>query len=319
MYDITAFGELLIDFTEYGVSEGGNRLFEQNPGGAVCNVLCAAAPMGMKTAFIGKVGRDMHGEFLKKTLDENGVCTKGLVLSPEVFTTLAFVAIKPGGDRVFSFARKPGADTCFEAKELNADILSNTRVLHVGSLSLTHEPSRYSTYEAVRIAKEHGALISYDPNYRASLWGSVAEAEHFMRSLVPVADVMKFSDEESVLLTGETGIGRALAAVEKQGVVIAAATLGKDGCAVRYRGETMVVPGHNVRCVDATGAGDAFWGGFLARFLSYGKAPSGLTMGQVVSCAEYGNATAACCVMGRGAIPAMPKPESVIKMLAAGK
>ena len=185
MYDITAFGELLIDFTEYGVSEGGNRLFEQNPGGAVCNVLCAAAPMGIKTAFIGKVGRDMHGEFLKKTLEENGVSVKGLVLSPDVFTTLAFVALKPDGDRVFSFARKPGADTCFEVSELDMDILKNTRVLHVGSLSLTQEPSRTSTYEAVRIAREYGALISYDPNYRASLWGSAAEAEYFMRFAPP--------------------------------------------------------------------------------------------------------------------------------------
>ncbi len=163
MYDIVSFGELLIDFTESGLSAAGMRLFEQNPGGAVANLLCAASQCDAKTAFIGKVGNDMHGRFLKQTMIGAGVDMRGLIEADDVFTTLAFVSLAKSGEREFSFARKPGADTCLRADELDLELLQNTRVFHSGSLSLTQEPARSATYEAIDLAKAAGAVISYDP------------------------------------------------------------------------------------------------------------------------------------------------------------
>ena len=192
-FDIVALGEVLIDFTVADVSESGMRLFEQNPGGAPANMLTAALQAGLDTAFIGKVGTDMHGKFLRETLDKIGIDTSGLVSDEEVFTTLAFVSLNAGGEREFSFARKPGADTMLKSSELNEEILTNTKVLHVGSLSLTHEPSRTATFDAVKIAKKAGAIISYDPNYREKLWENVDEAKKWMSKMLEYADIMKIS------------------------------------------------------------------------------------------------------------------------------
>lgn len=166
--DIAALGELLIDFTEAGYSKDGMKLFEQNPGGAPANLLTVASHMGYKTAFIGKVGTDMHGAFLKKTLQKEGIDTTALIEDEHYFTTLAFVEIDENGERNFSFARKPGADTQLRKEELDKELLRNCKIFHFGSLSLTDEPARSATLEAVKTAKETGALISYDPNYRAS-------------------------------------------------------------------------------------------------------------------------------------------------------
>ena len=204
MYDIVSLGELLIDFTECGVSAAGQRLFEQNAGGAVANLVCAASRCGAKAGFLGKVGSDMHGAFLKQAMENAGVDTRALIEDSDVFTTLAFVALNPSGEREFSFARKPGADTLLRADELDRDMLTHTRVFHTGSLSLTQEPVRSATYEAIDIAKTANAVISYDPNYRASLWISKNEAIRYMRSLIITADIMKVSDDELPLLTGET-------------------------------------------------------------------------------------------------------------------
>ena len=183
MYDITALGELLIDFTPCGTSEAGRQLFEQNPGGAPANVLVSVSRLGQKAAFIGKVGDDMHGALLKKTLEENNVDTSGLIVDPNVFTTLAFVTLTDG-ERNFSFARKPGADTQLRKEEVNLEILKNTRIFHFGSLSLTDEPARSATIYAVENAKQCGALISYDPNYRAPLWKDRETAVKEMRSVI---------------------------------------------------------------------------------------------------------------------------------------
>ena len=195
-YSITALGELLIDFTEVGTSQNGQKMFERNPGGAPANVLVAARKLGATTAFIGKVGDDMHGAFLRDTLAGEGVDTTGLILDPNVFTTLAFVALDERGERAFSFARKPGADTCLNARELALGVIDATRVFHVGSLSLTNEPARGATLAALDRAREAGCALSYDPNYRSSLWASAQVAQLQMRSIVNRMDLMKISDEE---------------------------------------------------------------------------------------------------------------------------
>ena len=172
MFSVSALGELLIDFTDAGTSAGGQRLFERNAGGAPANVLVALEKLGHRTAFLGKVGCDMHGEFLRATLEEQGIDTRGLVSDPDAFTTLAFVALSADGEREFSFARKPGADTRITEGELARDVIADSRVFHVGSLSLTDEPARSATLAALAVAREAGCTLSYDPNYRANLWPS---------------------------------------------------------------------------------------------------------------------------------------------------
>lgn len=312
-YDVVALGELLIDFTEAGSSAGGMRLFEQNPGGAPANLLTAVSHMGYRTAFIGKIGTDMHGEFLKHTLEKEGISTDYLVQDEKVFTTLAFVAIGEGGERAFSFARKPGADTSLSTEDLHPESLQNTKIFHTGSLSLTDEPARTATYEAVKIAKEAGALISYDPNYRASLWSGEKEAIEAMKSLFPYADMVKVSEEECQLLTGETDYLKGARELLALGPNIIAVTLGEQGvCLVKEDWEAHV-PGFCVKAVDTTGAGDSFWGGFLSCFLEYEKGLPDMQIEEWKDCAVMGNAVAALCVGKRGGIPAIPSRQDVIR------
>ncbi len=316
MYDIIALGELLIDFTENGVSDSGMRLFEQNPGGAVANVLAAAAKFGHQTAFIGKVGNDMHGLFLKKSLEVAGIDTTGLVMAEDVFTTLAFVALSSGGERTFSFARKPGADTQLRADEVDKTMVKNSKILHIGSLSLTDEPARSATYHAVDIAIKAGAVLSYDPNYRASLWPDKEFAKTQMRAMLPNVSIMKLSDEETELLTDLSDPTEAARCLNDMGISCVVVTLGCKGALVSVSGETAVVPGYTVPVLDTTGAGDAFWGGFLHKLLQSGRALANTTLEDAVSFAQWGNATAALCIQKRGAIPAMPASSDVSAFLA---
>ena len=194
MRDIVALGEMLIDFTMQGVNSQGQRLFAQNAGGAPANVAAAAAKLAAKVAFIGKAGNDMHGRFLKETLDKCGIDSNGFILSEDYFTTMAFVNVKPDGEREFSFARNHGADKMLNAADIPLDILLSAKILHIGAISLTDEPCRGATMFAVKKAKENGIIISNDPNYRASLWNSEAQAVEQMRSIIKYADIMKISD-----------------------------------------------------------------------------------------------------------------------------
>ena len=317
MFSVSALGELLIDFTDAGTSAGGQQLFERNAGGAPANVLVALEKLGHKTAFLGKVGCDMHGEFLRATLEEQGIDTTGLISDPDAFTTLAFVALSPDGEREFSFARKPGADTRITEDELARDVIAASRVFHVGSLSLTDEPARSATLAALEIAHEEGCTLSYDPNYRANLWPSVDVAIEQMRAVVPQMDLMKLSDEECALLTGFDDPEAAASALLAQGPKVVAVTLGGSGAYVRTVDGGATVPGFPADAVDATGAGDSFWGGFLAGFCESGKAVDEVTVEDAVSFARLGNAVASLCVRKRGAIPAMPERTDVEALLNA--
>lgn len=314
-FDIVALGELLVDFTTCGTSANGMRLFEQNPGGAVCNVLSAMAKQGDSTAFIGKIGKDMHGAFLKRSIESVGIDTRGLVEAEDVFTTLAFVELSQSGERAFSFARKPGADTCLNNRELNVDLLEHTRVFHIGSLSLTNEPARGATLRAISIAKAAGAMISYDPNYRAPLWDSVETAKEQMRSLLPYVDVMKLSDEETALLTDREDPAEALRFLNDAGVSCAVVTMGPKGALAMLRGEIALAEPHDCVRVDTTGAGDAFWGGFLHCLLKSDKPLSALTLPEVTEFARYANVVAAICCERRGALLSMPSGQEIQQRL----
>lgn len=311
-YDITVFGEILIDFTSRGQSEDGQMLYARNPGGAPANVAVAAQKLGAHTAFIGKAGKDMHGEFLRSVLEKENVDTKGLILDEKYFTTLAFVNVNESGERTFSFARKPGADTKIQKEEVNIDVLDSTNIFHVGSLSLTDQPARDTTFYAVKRAKNKGSMISYDPNYRASLWKDEETAKQHMRSLVPYADLMKISDEEAELLTDCKEVSKAAEILYQQGVKIVAITLGGKEAYI-YSGEGgCMVPGFSVTKVeDTNGAGDSFWGGFLYKISTSGKKLGELTQEELVRYARFGNAVASLCVEKKGAIPAMPNLQQI--------
>ncbi len=311
MYDVTALGEILIDFTPCGQSPAGQRVFEQNPGGAPANVLTCLSRFGRKTAFVGKVGADMHGEFLVSVLQDNGIATEGVVVDDDVFTTLAFVALSDMGERSFSFARKPGADTCLTQEELREDLIRDSKIFHIGSLSLTTEPVRGTTLRALELAKESGCIVSYDPNYRAPLWENRDVATEGMRSVLSYVDVMKLSDEETELLTGRHAPEDAAQLLIERGISLVAVTLGADGALVCTKDGCIRVPGYKANMVDTTGAGDSFWGGFLHKLLESGKHPDEVTIEEAAEFARYGNAVASLCVEKRGAIPAMPTAEAV--------
>ena len=317
IYDITTFGEILIDFTSQDINEDGQMLYARNPGGAPANVAVAARRLGAHTAFIGKAGKDMHGEFLRSVLQREKVDTKGMLLDEDYFTTLAFVEVNENGERTFSFARKPGADTKLQKEEVDVDVLDRTNIFHVGSLSLTDQPARDTTFYAVRRAKNKGSVISYDPNYRASLWPDEKTAKKHMRSLVPYVDLMKISDEETELLTDHKDVREAAKILYEQGVKVVAVTLGGEGAYIYSKDGGCMVPGFSVKQIaDTNGAGDSFWGGFLYKVSTSEKQPDELTQEDLKEFARFGNAVASLCVEKKGAIPAMPELAQVERRIA---
>lgn len=311
-YDITSLGEILIDFTGKKGDEKQRLFYAQNPGGAPANVVVAAQRLGAKTAFIGKVGEDFLGDFLKETLDKCGVSTEGLISDTEYFTTLAFVKLADNGERNFAFARKPGADTGLKAEEIRMDMIRQSRILHVGSLSLTNETSRSAEFAALKSAKDSGTIISYDPNYRASLWSSQEEACEWMKSVLKYADIVKVSEEEIELVTGYTDVRKAAESITKNGVKIVLITLGDKGSFVYlYDQKNAYVPGFASNVIDTTGAGDSFMGGFLYKFCEYDKCIEKFSLQEIIECVRFGNAVASLCVEREGAIPAMPVMQEV--------
>ena len=314
-YDVVALGEFLIDFTPSGMSDSGMRLFEQNPGGAPANMLTAVGKAGLKTALIGKVGDDMHGHFLVDTARKAGIDTKGIVVDNNVFTTLAFVTLGENGEREFSFARKPGADTMLCYKEVNVDLIREAKVFHIGSLPLTDEPVRTTTFQAVKEARKYGAVISYDPNYREPLWENRETAMERMQSILPLVDIMKLSDEETDLLTPYSKPEDAADYLLGTGIKIVAVTLGKDGVLICNQDEKRKVSGFTSNVVDTTGAGDAFWGGFVSQLIKSGKTPDELAIEDLAVFARSGNAVASLCVEKRRGIYAIPEEMGVANRL----
>lgn len=311
-FDVTALGEILIDMTYAGKSENGQVLFEQNPGGAPANVLSAVAKLGGKTAFIGKIGNDMHGAFLRETLKKHGICDKNLITTDEAFTTLAFVSLSETGERTFSFARKPGADTTLSADDVDFDIIKNSCIFHIGSLSLTDEPSRTATLKSLETAKENGVIISYDPNYRALLWESVDKAKEGMRLPLPFVDIIKISDEELELVTDEKTPEKAIEALLGKGISCVMVTMGEKGSVIGTKAGSLKIEAAKCeKVVDTTGAGDSFMGGFLYNLIKDKKHPSELTLEDIEKYGNFAGKVAAYCVGKRGAIDAMPALDEI--------
>lgn len=277
MYDVVALGELLIDFTMIHADSDGYPTMAAHPGGAPANFLAAIAKFGGKAAMLGKVGTDTFGKLLTSTLREVGIETKGIVASDDFFTTLAFVTLDANGDREFAFARKPGADTQLRFDELELSLLDETRVFHFGTLSLTGEPSRTTTYRAVEYAREHGKLITFDPNLRKPLWRALDEAKQQMLWGLARADVVKISDEEVEFLFGLGVKEGAQYILEHFPVKLVFVTCGPDGCWFQNKNASGHVDSlKNIQVVDTTGAGDIFGGSAVWKLLQTGKAPEAL-------------------------------------------
>lgn len=310
MIDITAVGEILIDLTQSSVNELGIPVFAANPGGAPANLAVAAARLGASTAFIGKVGTDSFGTFLRNTLIENQVDVSGMVTDPKNRTTLAVVAVDKTGERTFSFYRAPSADVNLKAEEISVDQLKNTKFLHFGSVSLTTDPARSATLYAAKTARENGTIISYDPNYRASLWSDEATAIERMLEPLEFVDVLKVSDEELPLLTGTDDLEAGSKLLADKGIALVMVTLGANGAFYRFGGHTGHVPGMKVKVGDTNGAGDTFFGATLAQLAKFDKL-SDLTADELEKIIAISNKAAGITTSRHGAIPAMPSYDEV--------
>ncbi len=312
MIDVTALGELLIDFTYLSTDETGYPTMAAHPGGAPANFLAALAGFGAKTALLGKVGADAFGKLLVKTLEQAGIETRGLVQSSGVFTTLAFVTLDESGDREFSFARKPGADTRLTFDELDLGLIDGARVFHFGSLSLTDEPARTTTRRAVAYARERGKLVTYDPNLRKPLWKDLAEAREQLLWGLGQADVVKISDEEVEFLFGlspEEGAERIL---DEYGAKLVFVTCGAEGCAYRNRNASGRVPGlSGLTVTDTTGAGDIFGGSAVWALLQTGKLPEGLGRGELERITAFACASAGLSTTRAGGISSLFSLEEI--------
>ncbi len=311
IFDVTALGELLIDFTENGTSSQGNTLFEANPGGAPCNVLSMLTKLGKKTAFIGKVGNDQFGVRLKSALEEVGIDTRNLVMDEKIHTTLAFVHTFADGDRDFSFYRNPGADMMLTKDEVQKDLISASRIFHFGTLSSTHPGVREATRSALDHAKKEGLLISFDPNLREPLWDSLEDARREIAYGMNYCDILKISDNEMEFMTGTTDYTAGVAKLrETYSIPLILVTLGKEGSRAYYK-NCMVeaAPFLQENTIETTGAGDTFCASILNYILEHGL--NSLSAEQLKEMLTFANAAASLITTRKGALRVMPSKKEV--------
>ena len=331
-YDVTALGELLIDFTENGRSEQGNPTFEANPGGAPCNVLAMLSKLGNKTAFIGKVGDDFFGKQLRDAITEVGI-DGSYLLKDEVHTTLALVHNRSDGDRDFSFYRNPGADMMLTEDEIPEELIKNSKIFHFGTLSMTHEGVRRATRRALDIAKKAGVMISFDPNLRPPLWDSLETAREQVLYGLGFCDVLKISDNEIVWLTGENDYTAGVKWIrERYNIPLILVSMGRDGSRAYLELPATARPAENIgpdgnfattmveekaflqeNTVDTTGAGDTFFGCILHYLCRDGIRDLNET--RLREMLRFANAAASFVTTRKGALRVMPGVEQINKIL----
>lgn len=314
-YDVVALGELLIDFTENGLSGQGNPLLEANPGGAPCNVLAMLNRLGKKTAFIGKVGNDQFGKMLKEVVEESGTDVSGLAMDEQVHTTLAFVHTFPDGDREFSFYRNPGADMMLTKEEVDPEIIKNARIFHFGTLSSTHAGVREATRYAIDVAKENGLLVSFDPNLREPLWESLDQAKEEILYGMSRCDILKISDNEMEFMTGTTDYTKGVEMLREQfDIPLICVTLGREGSRAFYK-DMIVEAAPFVRedTIETTGAGDTFEACTLNYILEHGL--EDLTEENLKEMLTFANAGASIITTRKGALKVMPEKAEIEKVI----
>jgi len=316
MIDVVALGELLIDFACLSTDGDGYPTMAAHPGGAPANFLAALSKFGAKTALLGKVGNDTFGKLLTGTLQKAGIETRGLIVTEDVFTTLAFVTFDESGDREFSFSRKPGADTCISFEELDLSLIDEAKVFHFGTLSLTDEPARTATQKAVAYAKSRGKLITYDPNLRKPLWKDLGEAKTQLLWGLSQADVVKISDEEVEFLFGLGVEEGAKHILENFGVKLVFVTCGADGCFFQNALAEGRIPSlQGIKVIDTTGAGDIFGGSAVWKLLQYDKAPEALSEAQLRDIVHFACTSAGLSTTRSGGISSVPEYREVLERL----
>ena len=314
-FDILALGEILIDFTHNGVSNQGNGMFEANPGGAVSNVLAMMNRLGHTTAFMGKVGNDIFGKLLIRTLDELSINTQNVLVDQDIRTTLAFVANDETGDRSFSFYRNPGADMMFTEDEVKEDAIKSSKIFHFGTLSMTHEGVRKATKKALKIAKENNLIISFDPNLRESLWKSLDDAKEQFDYGMRYCDVLKISDNEIQWFTGIEDYEEGVRYLQKTyQIPLILLSLGKDGSRAYCKDMRVDVPAFiQKNTIETTGAGDTFFGSCLHFVLEKGL--DNLKEQDIKQMLTYANAAAALITTRKGALKVMPTREDIMELI----
>ena len=319
-YDVTALGELLIDFTQGGMSEQGNPMFEANPGGAPCNVLSMLSRLGKKTAFIGKVGNDGFGKQLAQAIEEVGIDASGLMFDNEVHTTLALVHKLENGDRDFSFYRNPGADMMLREEEVNEDLIRNAKIFHFGTLSLTDEEVKKATHRAVAVAEDAGLIRSFDPNLRPPLWKSLEEAKVQVDWGLQHCDILKISDNEITWFTGLDDYDEGIAALRKQypNIRLICLSMGPDGSRAYYEDVRVEVPAFlQEGTIETTGAGDTFGACVLNGILESGL--DELDEAKLKEILTFANAAASIVTTRKGALRVMPQKDEVLAFLKANQ
>lgn len=310
-FDVTALGELLIDFTESGKSPQGNPLVEANPGGAPCNVLAMLNKLGKKTAFIGKVGNDAFGRQLSEAVGKSGTDISGLVTDNDVHTTLAFVHTLSGGEREFSFYRNPGADMMLRKDEVKEDIIKSARIFHFGTLSLTHDSVREATRYAVDIAKKNNLLVSFDPNLREPLWNSLNDAKVQIEYGLSKCDILKISDNELEFITGTCDYQKgAKLLLDTYKIPIIFVTMGKEGSLACYKDAIVFKETFSdIKPIEKTGAGDTFTACALNYILENGL--ENLLENNLRELLTFANAAASIITTRKGALNSMPEREEI--------
>jgi sugar/nucleoside kinase (ribokinase family) len=303
--DLYSIGEMLIDFTPGGAP----GTYVRNPGGAPANVAIAAAKNGLTAGMCCKVGDDDFGRFLLETLEQYHVKALSPALCSQAVTTMAFVTIAPDGDRSFTFARKPGADMFIQESDVKEEDIAQSVIVHAGSFSLASPPASDATAKALRLGREKNKLVSFDVNYRGVLWEDEEQCAVEVRKILPYVDLLKISQEEADMVGGEKGLP---ALMERYGITAVVETLGGGGARCWHEGKVLESAGKKCTCVDATGAGDAFWGGFLSYLRLQGvETASQITDSILQKALAYGNAAGGLCVQGKGAIPSLPTREQI--------
>lgn len=314
--DVTALGELLVDFTYNGQSSQDNGIYEANPGGAPCNVLAMLQKLGRHTAFIGKVGRDSFGRMLSDTIKAQGICTDGIRYDEKIPTTLAFVHTATDGDRSFSFYRSPGADLMLRKEELEIPLIEQAKIFHFGSLSMTDTSIDETTQYAVSKAKKAGTMISFDPNLRPPLWNNLSTAREKISYGFHQCDILKISDDEITFMTGETDVNKGVEQIiDKYQIPFVCATMGKKGSRAFFNGKIVDgKPYPNKHTIETTGAGDTFCACMLDFILQEGI-PT-VDEDKVKSMLAFANAAASLITTKKGALKVMPERNEIMQLAA---
>ena len=311
MRDVYCIGELLIDF----IPGSEPASYIRKAGGAPANVAIAVSKNGLRAGMCAKVGDDDFGHFLMDTLDEYNVEAIGTGLTKEAVTTMSFVTLKEDGDRVFTFARKPGADMLLSEDDVRDEDIEASAIIHAGSCSLSASPAAEATVKALRLGHEKGKMVSFDVNYRNVMWNDDIDAcTKAVMDILPYVDFLKISDQEVDMMGGEAAIGKLMA---DNGITLVVETLGAEGAQAFFKGDVIRIEGRKVKAVDATGAGDAFWGAFLSSLRIQGACSAAdMTADMIKTAMNYGNVSGCICVQSKGAIASIPTREQIEAELA---